>query len=60
MIMKTSLTDEKEREALKAKEKVLAKEFDSISYFSEIKKVIDEFSKIRKTWGKDFSYVQRW
>lgn len=58
--MKLLLTDEKEREALKAKEKVLAKEFDSISYFAEIKKVIDEFSKIRKTWGKDFSYVQRW
>ncbi len=46
------LTDPKLRNSLIKKEKELALEFNRINYFSSIKQIINEFSFIRKTWGK--------
>lgn len=56
-IMKQFLESGDLRNELQAKQKVLAKEFDSINYFSTIKKIIDEFSHIRKRWGEDYVHL---
>lgn len=55
--IKTLLKKPAIRNAIIAKEKKLAKEFDKINYFSNVKKVIDEFAAIRQTWGDDFIHL---
>lgn len=55
--MKSLLTSNKIRQSLITKEKKLAKEFDKINYFANIRKIIDEFSLIRNTWGNDFVHL---
>ncbi|MBQ6566103.1 MAG: glycosyltransferase family 4 protein [Treponema sp.] len=42
------------RETVISKEAELARQFDNINYFSEIKKIIREFSLIRRIWGSDY------
>lgn len=55
--MKLLLTDNNLRESIISKEKVLGKAFNEINYFSCIRSIINEFSLIRKTWGKDFVHL---
>lgn len=49
--MLSLLKDRDLRLSIIEKEKKLAVEFDKINYFSCVKKIVDEFSLIRKTWG---------
>jgi glycosyltransferase involved in cell wall biosynthesis len=55
--IRTLLTEKDTRDHIIEKEKVLAREFDKINYFSCIKQIIDEFALIRKTWGEDFIHL---
>lgn len=55
--MNILLTDELFRTQVKEKEKQLAESLDKINYFLEIKKIIQEFHLIRKTWGKDYIHL---
>lgn len=55
--MKYLLINEDDRTKIIEKEKKLSVEFSKINYFSCIKKIIDEFSLIRKTWGTDFIHL---
>ncbi len=52
--MKTLLTDSTTRNTIIKKQQILGEQFSRINYFSEIKKIIKEFSLIRNTWGKDY------
>lgn len=51
--MKMILKDENLRDNLKQRQKDLKENFADINYFDKIKTVLDEFSKVRETWGKD-------
>lgn len=55
--MKNLLLDKEIRSELKNKEKILAKKFASINYFSNVKSIIKEFELIRHTWGIDFIHL---
>lgn len=55
--IRTLLAEKDTRDHIIEKEKVLAREFDKINYFSCIKQIIDEFALIRKTWGEDFMHL---
>ncbi|MBC6721367.1 glycosyltransferase family 1 protein [Treponema sp. Marseille-Q4130] len=52
--MNALLSDTSIRNAIIEKEKKLGQRFDKINYFAEIKKIIKDFSLIRRTWGNDF------
>lgn len=45
------LSDSNFRESVRLKEVTLAKTFEKVNYFSEIKKIFKEFALIRRTWG---------
>ena len=49
--MKKLLSNSAARNKIIKKEKVLAKEFEKVNYFSCIRQIVSEFSAIRKTWG---------
>lgn len=51
------LKSKTKRTALIEKEKKLAKQFSKINYFTEIRKIVEEFSLIRNTWGTDFIHL---
>ena len=51
------LKSKTKRTALIEKEKKLAKQFCKINYFTEIRKIVEEFSLIRNTWGTDFIHL---
>lgn len=55
--MKTLLLSNETRCEIKNKEKELAVQFASINYFSNVKKIINEFELIRHTWGEDFIHL---
>jgi len=55
--MNILLSDADIRNAIIEKEKKLGQQFDKINYFAEIKKIIKEFSLIRRTWGRDFVHL---
>ncbi len=55
--MKTLLSDDYARNEIIEKEKVLGKQFGTVNYFAEIKKIIKEFSLIRRTWGVDYRHL---
>lgn len=55
--MKNLLGSNSIREELKSAEKTLAIEFESVNYFSGIKKILNEFSLIRDTWGKHYVHL---
>ena len=55
--MQKLLADSVFRESIISKESELAKTFEKVNYFSEIKKIIKEFSLIRRTWGDDFVHL---
>lgn len=45
------LTEPKLRESLLEKEKILAKRFEKVDYWSEIVKIFEEFEEVRRRWG---------
>lgn len=55
--MKMILKDENLRDNLKQRQQGLKENFADINYFNKIKTVLDEFSKVRETWGKDYVQV---
>lgn len=55
--MKLILTSKTKRSSLILKEKKLGKSFSEINYFTEIRKIVEEFSLIRNTWGTDFIHL---
>ena len=55
--MHTLLTDVNARSAIIKKEKMLGEQFGKVNYFAEIKKIIKEFSLIRRTWGTDYRHL---
>lgn len=55
--LKKILTDENLRNGIINKEKALAEKFADVNYFGNVKKILDEFALIRKTWGEDFVHL---
>ncbi|MDY5684135.1 MAG: glycosyltransferase family 1 protein [Treponema sp.] len=55
--MKMILKDENLRDNLKQRQQDLKENFADINYFDKIKTVLDEFSKVRETWGNDYVHL---
>lgn len=55
--MYSMLHSESLKESLITKQIKLHQIFDKTNYFIEIKKIIDDFKSVRKTWGNDFIHL---